>query len=167
MSKLTQQTLPFPKTIRHTIAFVGCSKTKSSLHSSTGFFTARDLYTSDLFEKRVAHVESRDLPWYILSAKCGLLKPTTSIRPYDVTIDDVSEIEVAEWHIGVANQLMTDLVYDFDSPRLADVTIELHAGAKYCEPLASILKLFGVNVVKPVSSLGIGKQLAFYKGARA
>jgi hypothetical protein len=167
MSKLTQQTLPFPKKTQHTIAFVGCSKTKSNIKSPTGFVTARDLYTSDLFAKRVAHVESRDLPWYILSAKCGLLKPTTPIRPYDVTIDDLSEIEAAEWNIGVANQLMTALVYDFDSPKLSDVTIELHAGAMYCEPLASILKMFGVNVVKPVSSLGIGKQLAFYKGARA
>ncbi|XZE18768.1 DUF6884 domain-containing protein [Pirellulaceae bacterium SH449] len=167
MSNLTQQTLPFPKKTRQTIALVGCSKTKSSLKSHTSYFTARELYTSDLFEKRVVHVESRNLPWYILSAKSGLLKPTTPIRPYDVTFDGLSEIEAAEWHIGVANQLMTELYYEFNSPKLADVTIELHAGAKYCEPLGSILTMFGINVVKPVSSLGIGKQLAFYKGARA
>jgi hypothetical protein len=43
--------------------------------------------------------------------------------------------------------------------------VELHAGAKYCEPLGAILQMFGLKVVKPVASLSIGQQLAFYKSA--
>lgn len=146
------------------IALIGCSKTKTQAGPG-GYAAARDLYGSDLFSKRVAHVENRDLPWYILSAKCGLLSPDCMVRPYDKVISDLSEIEVAEWHLGVANQLMSELFYDFRSPKLSSVTVELHAGQKYCEPLATILKLFKINVVLPVAGLGIGKQLEFYKAA--
>lgn len=149
-----------------TIALVGCSKTKvSDVHEK--WTEARHLYSSDLFSKRVQHVESRDLPWYILSAKNGLLKPNGMVKKYDSTIGQLSDIEVAEWHLGVANQLMSELWYEFKGPALSSLTVELHAGAKYCEPLGSILRLFGVNVVKPVANLGIGQQLAFYKAASA
>ena len=144
-----------------TIAFVGCSKTKRKPDGS-GYLAARDLYAGQLFAKRVEHVERRGLPWYILSAKSGLLKPSVSVRPYDATIGGMSEIEVAEWNLGVANQLMSELWFEFGNPALKSVVVELHAGAKYCEPLGSILSMFGVTVVKPVEKLGIGKQLAFY-----
>lgn len=144
------------------IALIGCSKSKATCGPS-GFIPARELYDSDLFRKRVAHVESRGLPWYVLSAKCGLLKPSTPIRPYNQVITDLSCLEVAEWHLGVANMLMTELFYEFGEPKLSSVKIELHAGSKYCEPLGTILKLFGVSVVKPVEHRGIGQQLAFYK----
>jgi hypothetical protein len=144
-----------------TIALIGCSKTKS-VKTHTGYVRARDLYASDLYLKRVKHAEGRKLPWYILSAKSGLLKPTVSVRPYDQTLSEHNEIEIAEWHIGVANQLMSELWYEFNGPKLSEVTVELHAGAKYCEPLATILKAVGVGIVMPVKNLGIGKQLAYY-----
>jgi hypothetical protein len=146
-----------------TIALIGCSKTKS-VSNPSGYAAARDLYSSDLFAKRVAHIEDRGLPWYILSAKSGLLKPSVLLRSYNATLSELSSIEIAEWHLGVANQLMTELWYEFREPKLSTVTIELHAGAKYCEPLASILELLGVKVIKPVANLSIGKQLQFYLG---
>lgn len=150
-----------------TIALVGCSKSKAKRESRHEVFTpARDLYVSDLFRKRVSHVESRGLPWYILSAKSGLVNPSTPLRHYDQTMADLSGIERAEWHLGVANQLMTELHYEFGSPDLSSVLIEIHAGVKYCEPLASILSLFGVSITKPVAMLGIGQQLAFYSTAK-
>jgi hypothetical protein len=119
-----------------------------------------------LFRKRVEHVESRGLPWYILSAKSGLIKPSLMLRNYNATMGELSGIEVAEWHLGVANELMSALWYDFRSPKLSSVSVELHAGAKYCEPLGAILQMFGVQVIKPVNSLGIGQQLAFYKSVQ-
>lgn len=145
------------------IALVGCSKTKVPFDKLKGGFTpARDLYASDLFRKRVSHVESLGLPWYILSAKGGLVNPSTPLRHYNTTLKSLTEIERAEWSIGVANQLMTELYYEFGSPELRSVHVELHAGGSYCEPLGTILGLFGITVVKPVAGLGIGKQLAFY-----
>ena len=143
------------------IAFVGCSKTKTCT-SPSGYTAARDLYTSDLFRKRVEYVERKGMPWYILSAKSGLISPTVALRNYNETLADLSCTEIAEWHLDVANSLMTELIYEFKGPKLSDVTIEFHAGSRYCEPLGSILKIFGVNIRKPVANLGIGKQLAFY-----
>jgi hypothetical protein len=145
-----------------TIALIGCSKTKK-VRTPDGWDEARNVYDSDLFRKRVAHVESRRLPWYIISAKSALLKPTTPIKLYNRVLDELDEIEIAEWHLDVANMLMTELSNNFGKPRLSSVTIELHAGEKYCEPLGSILLMFGMNVTKPVANLGIGQQLAYYK----
>ena len=145
-----------------TIALIGCSKTKADAGPS-GYLPAQELYSSDLFAKRVEHVTKRNLPWYILSAKCGLLSPTVQIRPYNTVMTDLSNIEVAEWHLGVANRLMTELWYEFNAPRLSDVTVEIHAGAKYCEPLGTILQNFKISVCRPVQGLGIGRQLKFYR----
>jgi len=144
-----------------TIALIGCSKSKANA-GPIGYLPAREMYCSDLFEKRVKHVTKRDLPWYILSAKCGLLKPDVPVRPYNTVITDLCDIEVAEWHLGVANQLMSELWYEFDAPKLSSVTIELHAGEKYCEPLAILLKQFKLKVKRPVKGLGIGRQLEYY-----
>lgn len=145
-----------------TIALIGCSKTKSSNRDS-GSIAARDLYASDLFCKRVEHVESRGLPWYILSAKRGLIRPSDLLSNYDCTITQMSAIDIAAWHLSVANQLMSELWYEFHQRQLSTISVEMHAGAKYCEPLGTILKTLGVEVIKPVANRGIGHQLAFYK----
>lgn len=145
------------------VAFVGCSKTKLQRTRGGLYIPARELYVGDLFKKRVEHVESRGLDWYVLSGKCGLISPTTAVRPYDELVTKkASDIEVAEWHLGVANQFMTELYYKYNSPSLHSVTVEIHAGSGYCEPLATILSIFGVNVIRPVANLGIGRQLAYY-----
>jgi hypothetical protein len=82
-----------------TIALIGCSKRKNE--AQHGYLPASELYSGDLFSKRVKHVQSRGVPWYILSAKSGLLKPTTPIRTYDKVVTILTELERAEWHIGV------------------------------------------------------------------
>lgn len=146
------------------IALVGCSKTKRFLRHNQ-WEAAWNVYDSDLFQKRMAYVESRKLPWYIISARSGLTKPDTPIRTYDETLSVMTEIAIAEWHIGVANRLMFELWYEFNAPKLKTVTVEIHAGKKYSEPLASILKMFGIKVVKPVANMGIGEQLAYYKSS--
>lgn len=143
-----------------TIALIGCS----SLKSEGSGIRARNLYQSSLFKKRVAHVERRELPWYVISAHYGLLKPEVQINDYDKALTSLDEIETAEWHLGVASQLMGELHYEFGDPPLKSVTIELHAGADYCEPLGAILSLLGMTIVKPVAKLPIGRQLQFYLG---
>ena len=145
------------------IALIGCSKTKSFCDDPSKHIEARNLYSSQLFSERVAYVESKSIPWYILSAKCGLLKPTTPVRYYNVSNNDLTELEIAEWHVGVASQLFSEVYYEFRSVSLKKITVELHAGKKYCEPLGAILSLLGITVEKPVQSLGIGQQLHFYK----
>jgi hypothetical protein len=143
------------------IALIGCSKKKNKV-GVTGYCAARDLYAGELFKKRVATVEAKGLPWYVLSAKSGLLSPTVQVRTYDYTFAQMTELERAEWHVGVANQLFTELFYTFGDPKLSTVTIEFHCGSNYCEPLATILGMFGIKSEKPVAGLGIGQQLKFY-----
>ncbi len=142
-----------------TIALIGCSKTKARVREVTDMLCPAELYTGDLFKKRLAHVEARGLPWYVMSAKGGLIKPNTPQRHYDHTIDDLDELTRAAWHVGIAAQLIDDLE---DDQRLSDLTVELHAGEDYCEPLGSVLRLFGIKVVRPVEGLGIGEQKKYY-----
>lgn len=144
-------------------ALVGCSKTKLTTKDPfRDLIPARDLYTSDLFKKRVAHVESRDLPWMILSAKSGCIPPRTPVRVYDHTIRDKEQIDLAAWAVGSASQFIDHLYYNHDIRDLRTVAVEIHAGKGYCEPLAGILKLVGCEVILPVRGMGIGEQLAYY-----
>jgi hypothetical protein len=43
------------------------------------------------------------------------------------------------------------------------VTIEIHAGAAYCKPLAFLLCLLGFDVAMEFNGMGIGDRLAWYK----
>jgi len=154
---------------RKLFAIIGCSKTKAEVKRIGQFgeawIEAQDLYNSDLFKKRRAHVESRGLVWFIASAKSGLVTPTTPLRPYDRTMGDLAPIDVAAWHVTVVNQLIDSLYYDHNIRDFKEVAIELHAGSKYIEPLDKILEMFGAEIIKPVAGMGIGQQLAYYSGA--
>jgi hypothetical protein len=44
---------------------------------------AKDLYDSPYFGAMKRYAEARQYPWFILSAKHGLLEPDTIIEPYD------------------------------------------------------------------------------------
>lgn len=149
---------------KKTFALVGCSKKKLvSKNSFSDFIPAREVYTSDLFVKRVAHVESRGLPWFILSAKSGCIPPITPLRIYNIKMADKAPIDVAAWHVGAAGQFIDSLYHDWDIRDLKQVEVELHAGSAYCKPLADILVLLGVKVILPVHRMGIGQQLKYYK----
>lgn len=145
------------------LAFVGCSKTKMKGLRPEEFVAAGELYQGPLFKSRKAVIETRGIDWFILSASGGLLKPTSRTRTYDKTMASLSEIERAEWASGVVTQLMETLYYDHQSPSLKSVTIELHAGKLYREPLATWLKSLGIKVEVACEGKGIGEQLKHYK----
>ena len=50
---------------------------------------AKDLYRSRWFVLAREWVERERLPWYILSAKHGLVHPDTSVAPYDETLNSM------------------------------------------------------------------------------
>jgi hypothetical protein len=144
------------------IALVGCGKSKTKPEGPSKFIEARDLYTGMLFRKRRAFVESRGLDWWILSAWYGVTKPTTSVMWYEKSLATVGHIELAEWHLYTAAACVSLWSEIEDPPKLSEVTIEIHAGKAYCEPLATLLRTMGIAVVTPVAGLGIGQQLAWY-----
>ena len=66
---------------------------------------AKDLYISPWFRKARACVEALGCPWYILSAKYGLVDPNETIEPYEKTLKTMRAGERWEWARGVVKDL--------------------------------------------------------------
>ena len=114
---------------------------------------ARDLYVSPWFLKARACIEALGCPWYILSAKHGLLDPRSTIDPYDETLKAMSVDRRRTWARGVIEDL---------APRLAGVgSATLFAGMTYREFLEPELRGRGLKLHVPMQGLGIGQQLSW------
>ena len=114
---------------------------------------AKDLYVSPLFRKARACVEALRCPWYILSAKYGLVDPNTAIEPYEKTLKIMRAGERREWARGVLEALDPIL------PGVKSVTIL--AGKAYREHLEPELRRRGIIVNVPMEGMGIGRQLSW------
>jgi len=135
------------------IILVGCVSLKRSYVSP-----ARDLYISPLWEGRRAYAEERGCPWYILSAKYGLLAPDDEIEPYDLKLDELPVDERCEWSQQVFDKL------ESNESVLQGKTIEIHAGKPYVEYLEPRLREAGATICRPLAHIsGIGRQISWYK----
>ena len=114
---------------------------------------ARDLYISPWFKRARTYVESTKQPWFILSAKYGLVCPNAEILPYAKTLNSMPKERRCEW----ANDVLTDLEL-----RIAEIdSIYILAGQKYREFLEPNLRKCGVNVYVPMAGLRISEQLSW------
>ena len=128
------------------LCLVSCVKTKLSDPAP-----ARELYVSPWFCKARAVVEAERWPWFILSAKYGLVDPDAVIEPYEKTLN--GKDECVEWSRRVIDAL--------DS-RLAGVdSIVIFAGEKYRKFLTPKLRKREITVHIPMKGLRSGKQLAW------
>jgi hypothetical protein len=109
-----------------------------------------------LFAGRRRYADSKALPWYILSAKFGLLAPGDVIGPYDVYLADQSPAYRRAWGEFVIAQL------EQKQPHLHGSTVEVHAGAAYTDPLRAPLAERGATLATPLAHLRQGEQLAWY-----
>lgn len=110
---------------------------------------SKDLYISPLFVKNLQYAETLNPDQiYILSAKYGLLHLNDVVESYDVTLNNMSTLQIREWAEGVLNQLrlVTDLNYD---------EFIFLAGNNYRKYLLPHLKHYNL----PMEGLSIGKQL--------
>ena len=83
-------------------------------------------------------MEERGWPWFILSAKHGLLPPDHKIDPYDETLCTMLEPDRKKW----AERVLSDL-----RPRLGDVrSIVIFADPEYSEHLSHRLRELGLQV---------------------
>ncbi|WP_157845282.1 MULTISPECIES: DUF6884 domain-containing protein [Pseudofrankia] len=133
------------------LVLIGCVKTKQARADR-----AADLFVSPLFAGRRAYAEGSGLPWYVLSAKYGLLAPDDVIGPYDVYLPDQPAGYRRAWGQFVGMQLAS-LLGD-----LRGLMIEVHAGAVYLDPLRSPLEELGARLSAPLGHLRLGEQLAWY-----
>lgn len=117
---------------------------------------AKDLYQSDWFRKARRFVEARGWPWFILSAKYGLVVPKQVIAPYEKTLNNMPVAERRDWAEGCLDTL---------EPHLTGVkSVVFLAGKRYREFLAPALLARGIEVRVPMARLRQGEQLAWLEG---
>ena len=131
-----------------TVYLVSCVKKKRAQKCA-----ARNLYISDLFCKARRYAEASGCPWYILSAKYGLVTPDQKIATYEQTLNTMPVVERRAWADRVAVQLAAAI------PDLAQVVFL--AGKRYREFLAQYLVGRGVAVLVPMEGLLFGEQLSW------
>jgi hypothetical protein len=135
-----------PADFRDAVYWVSCVSQKLDKPAA-----AQDLYVSSLFSKARSYVESKDAPWWILSAKYGLVAPKDVIAPYDQTLNHMAIADRRRW----ADKVVTQLAEQPTKPR----RVVLLAGARYREFLEPKLKAMGIEVLVPMEGLRIGEQL--------
>ena len=112
---------------------------------------AKDLYVSPLFVGSLRYARTLEPDTiFILSAKYGLLGLNEDIEPYDLTLRNMSAVQVRVWAADVLAQLRerTDLRQDH---------FVFLAGERYRKYLMSHI----VSCEVPMQGLGIGKQLQY------
>lgn len=127
------------------VVLISCSKAKLSAPCE-----ARKLYSaSNLFAKSLAYAELISSDIYIISAKYGLVRLDEIITPYDETLNDKTQDELAAWGEKVAGQLHA--LYDVSKTEFV-----ILAGKNYHAPLQKHLPI----TTLPLRGLPMGKRLA-------
>ena len=135
------------------IVLVGCSGSKAAQPAR-----AAELFTGAAFRKARDLAIRSGKPWYVISAKFGLLHPDELVAPYDVYLPKQSPRYRSAWAQWVVAQLG-------ERHPLQDAVIEAHAGSAYCDPLIHPLTEAGATLFQPLAGLGLGRRLAWYGGA--
>lgn len=136
------------------IALVGCVKKKR-----TGASPAKDLYVSALFSKEREYATATAARWFILSAEHGLARPDDVLEPYDRRLSDMPLADRKAWGTKVVDQLQAAV------GSLSGLTIEVHAGSAYTDPIRAGLTARGAHVNEPLQGLTLGQRLAWYDRA--
>lgn len=121
---------------------------------------ARDLYQGQAFKmaRQIAELEQAD--WLILSAVHGLVHPTATIHPYDLTLRQLGIRDWQHWSSTVRGQLR-ELA---NAGRFLDRTITILAGELYATSVVD--ELTDCELELPLKGLGIGQQLGVLKNWR-
>ena len=100
-------------------------------------------------------IERDGAPWYILSAKYGLVHPDTVISPYDKTLNAMGVNDRREWATKVENQ-MDEILSEYNE-------VIVFAGQRYREYLEDYLRHRFNSMKVPMKGLRIGQQLRWLK----
>jgi hypothetical protein len=133
------------------VLLVACVKSKVAQPAA-----AKDLYASPLFTRERRYAENRGVPWFVLSAEYGLVAPDEWVSPYERYLPDMTASYRAAWGQWVAERL--ELLVG----PLADMTIEVHAGAAYLDAISVPLTAKGAELLTPLAGLSMGRRLSWY-----
>jgi len=104
---------------------------------------ARELFESDGFARAREHAASSGRPWFVLSAKHGLLDPDDVVGPFDVLFGDQPAGYRTAWAEWVVVQLA-------DRVRLPGTTVEVHGGVDFAQALKAPLERRGARTEIPL-----------------
>lgn len=125
------------------VTLIQCTNNKVS-DNPDKVFRAKDLYMeSTYFKKMRAWAEARGNPWYILSAKHGLLAPNEIVAPYNERgLEKHQAIQVAGLLSGIGVE-----------------RVDICAGRDYTEHLIAELEHDGIEVVEHFAGEPIGTRM--------
>jgi hypothetical protein len=104
---------------------------------------ARELFESPGFARAREHAVRTGRPWFVLSAKHGLLDPDDVVSPFDLLIGDQPAGYRAAWAEWVVVQLA-------DRVRLPGATVEVHGGVDFAQALRIPLERRGARTEIPL-----------------
>lgn len=130
-----------------TYGLVACCATKANKAC-----VAKDLYVSPLFRMSRQWIERQGVPWFILSAKYGLLDPSRIVEPYNLTLSQLSRQQRQQWSRHVHQQIVA---------ATGDATLLVLAGSLYLGATK------GFRVIDPLQGLPIGRRLQRLKAMLA
>jgi hypothetical protein len=104
---------------------------------------AATLFVSPGFEVARDHAVRSGHPWFVLSAKHGLLDPGDVVGPFDVQISDQASGYRATWGEWVVAQLASRV-------QLQDAVVEVHGGVDFAQPLRAPLTRRGAQLDIPL-----------------
>ena len=122
------------------VFLVSCGRRKQDFRTRAG-----EMYTSPRFLRARELVEATRCPWFILSAKHGLLAPDEMITPYDMNLNAMPLKKRKLWAERVKHQMKSQL------PN-ADKAVVL-AEKSYCEDLLPYLKRRFATVETPLKDI--------------
>ncbi len=104
---------------------------------------ARELFASGGFARARDRAVRSGHPWFVLSAKHGLLDPDDVVGPFAVLIGDQPAGYRSAWAEWVVVQLA-------DRVRLSGVTVEVHGGVDFAQALKGPLERRGARTEIPL-----------------
>ena len=140
---------PVPELGQHRLLLVGAEGPQAGATAP-----ARDLYLGSVFAQRRAFAEVSGRPWYILSARWGLVQPDELIAPYDVSLADRPRMYRRAWGRYVAEQL----AHAFALQR--GTLVEIHADDLYVDSLRSSLEHLELIVIVGVDAGSVREPIA-------
>lgn len=121
------------------ITLIQCTDSKRQEPSKAKLLYDKSTY----FCKMRDYAEAKGNPWFILSAKHGLVHPETELEPYDA--------------FSLSEQQATEIATEIAS--MGVCTVRLVAGWTYTNPLIPELEQHGVDVIELCAGLSIGERM--------